>query len=161
MNEIENKKRRVFMEAFEKINVNLQTYFSKLTGGGNAKLAIENPDEPFLGGIDMIVQFPDKPLIVVSACSGGERSVASVSFIFALKEFTPASFYILDEIDAHLDVSYVPKLADVLIEESSKTQFIVITLKPEMATKAQRLYGVYSQNGVSNAIAMNYPGAPS
>jgi len=39
---IEAKKRRVFMEAFEKINKNLQTYFSKLTGGGIATLQLEN-----------------------------------------------------------------------------------------------------------------------
>jgi len=161
MDEIEGKKRRVFMGAFEKINANLQTYFSKLTGGGNATLKLENPEDPFLGGIDMLVQFPNKPSIVVSAASGGERSVASVGFIFALKEFNPAAFYILDEIDAHLDVSYVPRLADVLIEEANKTQFMVITLKPEMASKAQRIYGVYAQNGVSNAIAMNYPEVPS
>ncbi|MEM3579519.1 MAG: chromosome segregation SMC family protein, partial [Candidatus Bathyarchaeia archaeon] len=156
MNEIESKKRKVFMEAFEKINANLARYFNKLTGGGNATLTLENPDEPFLGGIDMIVQFPNKPSIIVSGASGGERSVAAVAFIFALKEFTPASFYILDEIDAHLDAYHVSKLAEVLFEESEKTQFIVITLKPEMVNKAQKVYGVYERNGVSNVISAKF-----
>ncbi|MGB9675621.1 MAG: chromosome segregation protein SMC [Candidatus Bathyarchaeales archaeon] len=156
MNEIESKKRRVFMEAFEKINANLSRYFNKLTGGGNATLLLENPDEPFLGGIDMIVQFPNKPSIIVSGASGGERSVAAVAFIFAIKEFTPASFYILDEIDAHLDAYHVSKLAEVLLEESEKTQFIVITLKPEMVNKAQKVYGVYGRNGVSNVISAKF-----
>jgi chromosome segregation protein len=153
MDEIEGKKRRVFMNAFAKINVNLQKYFSKLTGGGTATLKLENPEEPFSGGIDMTVQFPNKPSIVVSGASGGERSVSAVSFIFALREFTPASFYILDEIDAHLDAFHVSKLADLLVEESDKTQFIVITLKPEMVNKAQKVYGAYMQNGVSNVIS--------
>jgi len=156
MNEIESKKRRVFMEAFEKINANLARYFNKLTGGGNATLLLENPDEPFLGGIDMIVQFPNKPSIIVSGASGGERSVAAVAFIFAIKEFTPASFYILDEIDAHLDAYHVSKLAEVLLEESEKTQFIVITLKPEMVNRAQKVYGVYERNGVSNVISAKF-----
>lgn len=156
MNEIESKKRKVFMEAFEKINANLARYFNKLTGGGNATLTLENPDEPFMGGIDMIVQFPNKPSIIVSGASGGERSVAAVAFIFALKEFTPASFYILDEIDAHLDVYHVSKLAEVLLEESEKTQFIVITLKPEMVNRAQKVYGVYERNGVSNVISAKF-----
>ncbi|MGB9740788.1 chromosome segregation protein SMC [Candidatus Bathyarchaeota archaeon] len=156
MNEIESKKRRVFMEAFEKINANLAKYFNKLTGGGNATLTLENPDEPFSGGIDMIVQFPNKPSIIVSGASGGERSVAAVAFIFALKEFTPAAFYILDEIDAHLDAYHVSKLAEVLLEESEKTQFIVITLKPEMVNKAQKVYGVYERNGVSNVISAKF-----
>ncbi len=103
MDEIEAKKRKVFMDAFEKINTSLKVYFSKLTGGGEATIKLENPDEPFAGGIDMIVQFPNKPSIVVSGASGGERSITAVAFIFSLKDFTPASFYILDEVDAHLD----------------------------------------------------------
>jgi chromosome segregation protein len=156
MDEIEAKKRKVFMDAFEKINLNLQSYFSKLTGGGSAVLKLENPDEPFRGGIDMLVQFPNKPSIVVSGASGGERSVAAVAFIFALKEFTPTSFYILDEIDAHLDAFHVSKLADLLLEEAGKIQFIVITLKPEMVNKAQKVYGVYERNGVSSVISAKF-----
>ncbi len=73
--------------AFEKINTSLKVYFAKLTGGGEATLKLENPEEPFTGGIDMIVQFPNKPSIVVSGASGGERSVSAVAFIFSLKEF--------------------------------------------------------------------------
>jgi chromosome segregation protein len=161
MDEIESKKRKVFMDAFGKINLNLQKYFTKLTGGGVATLKLENPDEPFYGGIDMLVQFPNKPSIVVSGASGGERSVAAVSFIFALNEFTPTSFYILDEIDAHLDAFHVSKLADVFLEESEKSQFIVITLKPEVVNKAQRVYGVYERNGVSNVIAAKFLEATS
>jgi chromosome segregation protein len=161
MDEIESKKRKVFMDAFGKINLNLQKYFTKLTGGGVATLKLENPDDPFYGGIDMLVQFPNKPSIVVSGASGGERSVSAVSFIFALNEFTPTSFYILDEIDAHLDAFHVSKLADVFLEESEKSQFIVITLKPEVVNKAQRVYGVYERNGVSNVIAAKFLEATS
>jgi len=161
MDEIEQKKRNVFMEAFEKIRRDLQKYFAKLTDGGTASLKIENMDEPFTGGIDMIVQFPNKPSIVVSGASGGERSVAAVAFLFALKEFTPTSFYVLDEVDAHLDALHVSKLADLLLEESEKTQFIIITLKPEMVNKAQKVYGVYGRNGVSNVVATNLLEVPS
>jgi len=161
MDEIERKKRKVFMDAFEKINLNLQRYFSKVTGGGTATLKLENSEEPLSGGIDMIVQFVNKPSIVVGGASGGERSVAAVAFLFALKEFTPASFYVLDEVDAHLDAFHVSKLADLLLEESNKTQFIVTTLKPEMVNKAQKVYGVYGQNGVSNVISMKLQEVPS
>jgi chromosome segregation protein len=157
MDEIEAKKRKVFMTAFDKINSSLKIYFSKLTGGGEATLKLENPDDPFAGGIDMLVQFPNKPSIVVSGASGGERSVSAVSFIFSLKEFTPASFYILDEVDAHLDAFHTTKLAEVLLEEAGKTQFIVISLKPEMVNKAQRVYGVYERNGVSAVVTAKFP----
>jgi chromosome segregation protein len=156
MDEIEAKKRKVFMDAFEKINRNLQVYFSKLTGGGYAVLKLENPEEPFQGGIDMLVQFLNKPSIVVSGASGGERSVSAVAFIFALKDFTPTSFYILDEIDAHLDAFHTTKLAEVLLEEAGKIQFIIITLKPEMVNRAQKVYGVYERNGVSSVISAKF-----
>jgi len=153
MDEVERKKRTVFMEAYEKINKNLEKYFSKVTDGGNAELKLENPDEPFAGGIDMIVQFPNKPPILVSGASGGERSVSAVAFLFSIQEFTPAAFYILDEVDAHLDAFHVSKLGELLIEESEKSQFIAVTLKPEMVNKAQKVYGVYERNGVSNVVS--------
>jgi chromosome segregation protein len=156
MDEIESKKRKVFMDAFTKINTNLTRYFDKLTGGGNAVLKLENPEQPFVGGIDMIVQFPNKPNIVVSGASGGERSVSAVAFIFSLKEFSPASFYVFDEVDAHLDAFHTTKLGELFLDESNKTQFIVVTLKPEMVNKAQKVYGVYERNGVSAVISAKF-----
>jgi chromosome segregation protein len=157
MDEIEAKKRRVFMSAFDKINVSLKGYFDKLTGGGTATLRLENPDDPFTGGIDLLVQFPNKPEIVVSAASGGERSCSAVAFIFSLREFSPATFYILDEADAHLDAFHTTKLAELLLEEAPKTQFIVISLRPEMVNKAQKVYGVYERNGISNVVTAKFP----
>ena len=55
-----------------------------------------------------------------------------------------------------MDAYHVSKLADVLLEESEKIQFIVITLKPEMVNRAQRVYGVYERNGVSSVITTKF-----
>jgi len=156
MDEIERKKRHVFMEAFHKINGNFSKYFLKLTDGGEASLKLENPEEPFGGGMDMIVQFPGKPPILVSGASSGERSVAAVAFLFAIQDFMPAAFYLFDEIDAHLDAFHVAKLGELLVEESKKSQFVVITLKPEMANKAERVYGVYEHKGVSHVVSPTF-----
>jgi chromosome segregation protein len=149
----------VFMEAFEKMNTNLAKYFTKVTGGGHANLVLENPDEPFTGGIDMIVQFPNKPSILVTGASGGERSVSAVAFLFAIQEFTPAAFYVLDEVDAHLDGYHVAKLGELLAEEAESSQFIAITLKPEMVNKAEQVYGVFERNGVSNVVSATFRGS--
>ncbi len=156
MNEVDRKKLSTFMNAFRKIASNLEKYFSSLTGGGHSELRLENPEDPFIGGMDMIVQFPNKPPIIVSGASGGERSISAVAFLFAIQEFTPASFYILDEVDAHLDAFHVAKLGELLVEEAEKSQFIVITLKPEMVNKAQKIYGVYENNGVSNVVSATF-----
>lgn len=157
MDEIEAKKRKVFMTAFDKINASLTVYFAKMTGGGTATLKLENLEDPFLGGIDMLVQFPNKPSIIVSGASGGERSISAVAFIFSLKEFSPVSFYILDEVDAHLDAFHTTRLAETILEEAGKTQFIVISLRPEMVNKAQKVYGVYERNGISNVVTAKFP----
>jgi chromosome segregation protein len=68
----------------------------------------------------------------------------------------PASFYLLDEVDAHLDAFHVSKLGELLVEESAKSQFLVITLKPEMASKAAKVYGVYERNGVSHVVSATF-----
>jgi chromosome segregation protein len=156
MDEIERKKRAVFMEAFSKINGNFSKYFLKLTESGEASLKLENPEEPFSGGIDMVVQFPGKPPILVSGASSGERSVTAVAFLFAIQDYSPAAFYLFDEVDAHLDALHVAKLGDLLVEESARSQFIIITLKPEIANKAQRVYGVYEHKGVSHVVAATF-----
>lgn len=159
MDEIEQKKRKIFLKAFNQVNENIGGFFSKLTGGGEAALRLEKPEEPFTGGIDMVVQFPGKPPILVSGASSGERSVAAVAFIFALQDFLPATFYLLDEVDAHLDALHVEKLGELLAEESTNSQSLVITLKPEMVSKAGRIYGVYERNGVSNVVSATFKGA--
>jgi chromosome segregation protein len=157
MDEIDAKKRKIFLTAFDKINNSLKIYFDKLSGGGTAMLKLEKPDDPFVGGIDMMVQFPNKPSIVVSGASGGERSCSTVAFIFSLKEFSPTSFYVLDEADAHLDAFHTTKLAELLLAEAAETQFIVISLRPEMVNKAQKVYGVYERNGISNVVTAKFP----
>ena len=156
--EIEQKKYNVFMEAFTRINERIDGYFSKLTDGGTAALRLENPESPFAGGVDMVVQFADKPPILVSGASSGERSVTAVAFLFALQEFMPASFYLFDEIDAHLDAFHVERLGELLAEEAERSQFVVVTLKPEMVSKADRIYGVYGR-GLSRIVSTTFRAA--
>jgi len=156
--EIERKKYNAFMGAFNQINERIDRYFAKLTDGGNAALKLENPENPFAGGVDMVVQFVEKPPILVSGASSGERSVCAVAFLFALQEFTPASFYLLDEIDAHLDAFHVERLGELLAEEAEGSQFVVVTLKPEMVSKADRIYGVYDREGISYVVSTTFKG---
>jgi len=80
MDEIEAKKRKVFMTAFEKINIGLKNYFSKLTGGGEATLKLET-QKTFSRGIDMIVQFPNNlQLLLVGRAVGDDPSRPLASF---------------------------------------------------------------------------------
>jgi len=68
----------------------------------------------------------------------------------------PAAFYLFDEIDAHLDAFHVVRLGDLLSEETEKSQLLVVSLNPEIVSKAEKIYGVYDSNGMSNVISTTF-----
>ena len=151
---VENEKKEAFFDALEKLNAKFSETFNAITGG-RGWLQLQNPDEPFSGGLDIIVEFPGKPLMPVTAASGGEKSVVAVCYIFALQSLAKSSpFYIFDEIDAHLDPVNTQRLAELLARESKNSQIIVISFKEAMAAKADRLFGIYAKNGVSNIYSL-------
>lgn len=154
MKEIEAKKREVFLKAYRAINEKFAEYFHRITGG-KAWLQLENEEDPFSGGVDLIAQFPGKSPRLISGASGGEKSVAAVAFLLAMQSMSPLPFYIFDEIDAHLDARNAERLAELLRELSKDSQFIVITLKDAMIARADRVVGVYLRNGVSNVVTLS------
>jgi chromosome segregation protein len=151
--EIERKKRAVFSEAYDRVNESFSLFFERLTGGGRGWLNLENPENPFSGGLDIFVQFPGKGSRLIASASGGEKSVVAVAFIFAIQSLSPAAFYVFDEIDAHLDPYNAERLADLLKEQSSNSQFIVITLRDVVIDRAEKLFGVYIQSGISQIVS--------
>ena len=152
MDEIERKKKDAFMQAFNGIDQHFVRLFSKLTRSGNGRLSLQNTEDPFAGGIDIFVQFPGKGSRLVAGASGGEKSLTAVAFILAIQSLSPAPFYIFDEIDAHLDPAYTEMLADLLKEQATYSQFVVISLRDVLMERADRLLGVYIQDGASRIV---------
>ena len=151
---VEREKKEAFYSALEKLNQRFAEAFNAITGG-RGWVQLQNPEDPFSGGLDLIVEFPGKSPMPVTALSGGEKSVVSVCYIFALQSLTRASpFYVFDEVDAHLDPVNTGRLAELLAKESKKAQMIVISFKEPMAAKADRLFGIYARNGVSYVHAL-------
>ena len=148
---IEGEKKRIFMETFNRVAENFEEYFSKLTGG-RGWLRIENPDNPFEGGVEMILAFPGKQPRSARSASGGEKSVAAVAFLLALQGLTPAEFYVFDEVDAHMDLQYSRRLAELFKEMARRTQIIVISLKDVVVEKADQVVGVYNVGGASKLV---------
>lgn len=153
MEEIERRKREAFMQAFKSINENFAKFFSKLNGGGEGYLSLQNSEDPFAGGVDIFAQFPGKATRLIAGASGGEKSITAVAFILAIQNLFPAPFYMFDEIDAHLDPYNSERLADLLKEQSANSQFIVMTLRDVIMDRAERLLGVYVQDGVSRVVS--------
>jgi chromosome segregation protein len=120
---------------------------------------LENLEDPFKGGVDIYLRFPGKAELAISSASGGEKSVATVCFILALQAINPMPFYMFDEIDAHLDVLNTQKLAELLKERAKGSQFIVVSLRDVTISRADRIYGIYIQNGISQAVSLPMPEA--
>ena len=154
IDEVEREKTEHFMKAFNQVCENFSVVFSMLTGGGDGRLELQKPEDPFSAGVDLYVQFPGKPMRLVSGASGGERSVAAISYLLAIQQFLKAPFYLFDEIDAHLDDINTTRLADVLKKSAMDAQFLMVSLKDVMVHNADKIYGVFSQAGRSRVLSL-------
>ncbi len=150
--EIETKKLRAFMEAFESINKNLKRTFAFLSPGGKAQMIIEDEVDPFRGGINLIVKPRGKDVQYLEAMSGGEKTLAALSLIFAIQQYKPSPFYYFDEVDAHLDEANARRVGELIKEKSKEAQFIVVTLREVLASFADRLIGVSARGGISKVF---------
>jgi len=148
---IEAEKRKVFMDAFERIDKEIRIIFSKITNG-SAWLEIEKPDSIFDSGVFLMAQFPGKLPRDSSSVSGGEKTISALSLILAIQAVFPSPFYVFDEVDAHLDSVYSGRLADILAERSGYSQLIMVSLKDTVVSKAQSVIGVYMSQGSSKII---------
>ncbi len=154
MNELERKKLDTFMSAYNKVNETFQSIFREMTGEGNGRMVLDNPENPFEGGLDVLLQFPGKTELTIGSASGGEKSVSTVCYLLALQQIHPMPFYVMDEIDAHLDVLNAIRLATLIRSRSSMSQFIVISLKDTTISRAERVFGVFIDKGSSQIVSL-------
>ncbi len=145
------EKNAVFMDAFTKVDGDIRNTFSEVTGG-EAWLEIENVDDIFSSGIMLMVQFPGKPGRESTALSGGEKTIAAAIFLLALQSLKPSPFYLMDEIDAHLDAENNERLSRILMSRSRGNQIVIVTLKDTTVAKANLIYGVYPKEGISQIV---------
>lgn len=89
--------------------------------------------------------------------SGGEKTLSSLSLVFALHQFQPAPFYVMDEIDAALDFKNVKMIARFVKEKTKNSQFIIISLRDNMYQTANRLLGVTKLYGKATIILLSFP----
>lgn len=83
--------------------------------------------------------------------SGGQKTVVALALIFAIQRCDPAPFYLFDEIDAALDPQYRTAVGNMIrrLADTSSTQFITTTFRPELVKVADQIYGVTHKNRVS------------
>ena len=150
--EIKKKKKKAFYDVFNKVRENYRQIYARLAGGGDGELLLENEDNPFEGGLIIRVRPEGKRALHLNALSGGEKSIASLAFIFSIQAYNPSPFYVLDEVDMFLDEKNAGKVAKMVAENVQKAQFIVVSLRRTTLMQANHIYGVTISNGVSTVI---------
>ena len=124
-------------------------------GGGTGDLKLEEDVDPLDAGIDVVARPPGKRISSLRLLSGGERSLAAISVIFALFKTRPSPFCILDEVDAALDEQNNRKFVRVLQEFAKSSQFLLITHSRISMVEAERLYGVtMEEQGISRRVVV-------
>jgi chromosome segregation protein len=155
MNEIESKKKEHFMKTFNSANDNFQKIFQSLFRKGKAYLELESPNNPFEEGLNVKVKLTGNRFMDIKSLSGGEKTLTALSFIFAIQEYQPASFYILDEIDAALDKHNSETLSKLIRQYSDNAQYIVISHNDSLISEADTLYGVsMNEEGISKVTSL-------
>ncbi|XP_034541562.1 structural maintenance of chromosomes protein 1B [Notolabrus celidotus] len=138
---------QLFSQCFEHVSIVIDQIYKRICKNKSAQaiLSPENPDEPYLGGINYNCVAPGKRFMAMDNLSGGEKAIAALALLFSIHSFRPAPFFILDEVDAALDNTNIGKVTSFIREESRQNmQIIVISLKEEFFSKADALLGVYS-----------------
>lgn len=77
------------------------------------------------------------------------RSLVALSLILSLLLFKPAPLYILDEVDAALDLSHTQNIGQMVKSHFKHSQFIVVSLKDGMFNNANVLFKTKFVDGVS------------
>ena len=155
MDSIEKQKKNAFLQSFHSIARNFSYLFTRLSPGGEAKLELENREDPFDGGVLIMARPAGKPLNEISLLSGGEKSLTSLSLIFAIQQHCPSPLYILDEIDAALDDANASRVAELIKELSDKSQFIIVTHRDVTMTKVDQIFGVSNVDGCTDVMNLN------
>lgn len=159
--DLEEAMKRQFNKTFALIAAEFRRCFTTLFGGGAARLVLTQPDNLAETGIEIVAQPPGKRMQNLALLSGGERALTAVALLFAILRIKPAPFCVLDEIDAALDDSNVGRIADMLSQLKSETQFVVITHNRGTMQAADTLYGVsIGAEGVSRLMSLRLDDIP-
>jgi chromosome segregation protein len=145
-----------FMETFDLVNQKLGDVFPRLFDGGSAKLVLTEPDNPLETGVEFMIHPPGKKLTRMSLLSGGEKALSAIAFIFSLFLIRPASFCLMDEIDAPLDEANVFRFNNLLKLIGEKSQIVMVTHNKKSMEFADMLFGITMEaKGVSKVVSVN------
>ena len=157
--QMNKESKRMFQEAFVAVNERFKQLFPVLFRGGKAELRLTDPNNILETGIDIVAQPPGKKLGSLELMSGGEKALTATALIFAIFQYKPSPFCILDEVDAPLDEANISRFAQAIRQMTERSQFIVITHSKRTMEYTDVLYGVtMEQPGMSKLVSVELRG---
>jgi chromosome segregation protein len=157
--QMNRESRAMFREAFAAINERFKRIYPMLFRGGKAELTLTDPHDMLETGVEIFAQPPGKRLGSLELMSGGEKALTAVALIFAIFQYKPSPFCLLDEVDAPLDEANIGRFAEAIQQMTDRSQFIVITHSKRTMEYADVLYGVtMEQPGVSKLVSVELRG---
>ncbi len=144
---LDDQKKEALEKTWAKVTKDLGSIFSTLLPGSNAKLERVGPS--VVDGLEVKVAFSNVWKASLSELSGGQRSLVALSLILSLLLFKPAPMYILDEVDAALDLSHTQNIGHMLKTHFKNSQFIVVSLKEGMFNNANVIFRTKFIDGMS------------
>ena len=156
--EVELTANTKFRETFDLVRENFVTVFKALfTAEDNCNLSLTDPDNIADSGIEIYAQPKGKKPSTLTQLSGGEKTLTSTAFLFAIYLIKPAPFCILDEVDAPLDDANVGKFTQMIRKFSDNSQFIIVTHNKQTMASVDVIYGVTMQEpGVSKLVPVDF-----
>ncbi len=144
-----------FQHTFAAVAKAFGHYFTRLFGGGTARLVLTNDEDLNTTGVDIIARPPGKKTTQLSLLSGGERALTAAALIFSLLSVNPTPFCLLDEVDAALDEANTGRVGEVLRELAQQTQLILITHNRGTIAVANTVYGIsMGSDSVSRTVSL-------
>ena len=154
-NKLRDLRMSCFNKSFDKVNKHLKKIYNVITMGGLAELELVDSLSPFEQGIQLTVMPPNKAWKNVANLSGGEKTLSSLSLVFALHTLRPSPFYVMDEIDAALDYRNVSIISEYIQQQAKfNTQFIVISLREHMFYNTERFVAIYKVDEQTKTISL-------
>ncbi|KAJ9191818.1 hypothetical protein DTO166G4_6353 [Paecilomyces variotii] len=150
---LDEYKKEALHKTWTKVNADFGQIFAELLPGSFAKL---DPPEgkDITDGLEVKVSLGKVWKQSLTELSGGQRSLIALSLIMALLQFKPAPMYILDEVDAALDLSHTQNIGRLIKTRFKGSQFIVVSLKDGMFQNANRIFRTRFSEGTSVVQAL-------
>ena len=156
INSIDKEMVKVFRNKIYEINQKLPTIFGQLFKKGKCELQFTDQNDLLQSGIEVVISQSEKHQVKLNSLSGGEKSIISLAILLTILQTSNFPLIILDEAESALDPMNAQAFAQLILQSTNKSQFIVVTHRKETMVYCDELIGISNnQQGVTSAYEID------